>query len=219
MKNKMLSTFAMGMIALMAMLSLSSCQKDGPVGSSDNSSTYDYMLAGPETVVGDVSEASLTEGFKLNVECDGMLFNGPKGKPMPPNPKQPPLKLGMLLRVLELSDDQKADVQEMLELFRECVETNRIALREAQLPIIEAANLERKAILDDLKDSVITRAEAQLALKALHQETRLAMETDEDVAAAREALKECHDTLLESLKAILTPAQLVKWNKFFQNRP
>lgn len=221
MKNKLFANILI--LAVVALLGLTACQHENPVEPVERDFDYSMVLATPDAVIGTLSEASLTNDFTLVNITDQMLYSpngngkGPDGKPLPPkpDPNRPPLKLGMLLRMLELDSAQRLLVKGFFEEFEDCVKEYRIALREAQRAIIENANAQRRAIMESLKAGEITREQAWQALKELREQTRQEMETNEDIVAAREGIKDCHDALLENIKSILTPKQLAIWNKFF----
>lgn len=218
--NKSILKSVMAMFALMLVFTLSSCQKDDAVAPEYNYDA-DVMLATSEWIEGDLIEGTVETEFALDAQYDKMLFDGNVDKPGKPGDKRPPmLPLGRLLRQLELTADQRDSVEIYMQAFRLCAEEARIALRDAQKPIIDSANAQRRAIIADLKAGLITRQEASLALRQLHEATKLALDSDPAVVAAREAIKNCHDILLANIKSLLTPAQLVIWERFMsQTRP
>lgn len=218
MKTKLFSNIYVVAI-LMAIFGLASCQTENPFEPVERDFDYSVVLATPDVMLGNLSDASLTNDFTLTNVYDHMLYS-PNGKgPNPdapkPGPAVPPIKLGQLLRMLELDSAQIEKVKAFMKEFEECAKEYRIKLRDAQRQILEAANLQRRQILEDLRAGKITREEAWQMLKQLREETRLQMETNEDIVAAREALKNCHDALLENIKSILTTKQLDIWNKYF----
>ncbi len=212
---KRFSLYSIMAIAFMLMFSLTSCDKEnttGPLG--PGTPGPDYVLASPDLLDGVVINGTENAEFALQAENDKLLFVGPGNCPRGPQNNQP-IMLGRLLSGLELTDLQRADVDGYMAAFRLCVLDNKTDLRDAQLPIIQAANASRLLIIADLRAGTITVVQARAALETLRQATRLAMDTDVDVIAARAALKDCHDTLLASIYAVLTPAQIIKWNIFF----
>lgn len=208
---------------LAAMLGIAACQKDNPVEPVDDEMDYSMVLLSPNAMVGDVSDASLTTDFTLQNVYDKMLLppfggngKGPNGEmPPKPEPKKPQFKIGMLLRMLELDSAQREEVKVFAQELEDCIKEYRQMLREAQRAIIENANAQRREIMEQLKSGEITREQAMQALKQLREETRLAMETDEDIQTALEGLKNCHDAFLENVKSILTTKQLEIWNRYF----
>jgi len=222
MKNKLFSNILM-IAAVLTFIGLTACQHENPVEPIERDFDYSMVLASPDLVVGSLSEASLTSDFTLVNVTDKMLYSpndngkGPGDKPFPPkpDPNRPPVKLGMLLRMLELDSAQRELVKGFFEEFEDCVKEYRIALREAQRAIIENANAQRRSIMEALKAGEITREQAMQALRQLREQTRQEMETNEVIVAARQGIKDCHDALLENIKSILTQKQLDIWNKFF----
>ncbi len=222
MKNKLFRNIYVVAI-LAAVFGLSSCQKDNPVEPVDNGLDYSMVLVSPEAMVGELSQPSLTTDFTLQNVYDKMLMppfdnkgKGPNGEmPPKPEPNKPPFKIGVLLRMLELDSAQREQVKIFVQELEDCIKEYRQMLREAQRAIIENANAQRRQIMEQLKAGEITREQAMQALKQLREETRMAMESNEDIATARQGLKDCHDAFLENVKSILTTKQLEIWNKFF----
>ncbi|HOK14588.1 MAG TPA: hypothetical protein PLU67_00335 [Candidatus Kapabacteria bacterium] len=222
MKNKLFRNIYVVAI-LVAVLGLTSCQKDNPVEPIENGLDYSMVLLSPEAMIGEVSQPSLTTDFTLLNVYDKMLIppidgkgKGPNGEmPPKPEPNKPPFKIGMLLRMLELDSAQREQVKIFAQELEDCIKEYRQMLREAQRAIIENANAQRREIMEQLKTGEITREQAMQALRQLREETRIAMETDEDIATARQGLKDCHDAFLENVKSILTTKQLDIWNRFF----
>ncbi|MCX8055274.1 MAG: hypothetical protein N3A67_06375 [Ignavibacteria bacterium] len=208
---------------LAAMLGIAACQKDNPVEPVDNGMDYSMVLLSPNAIVGEVSEASLTTDFTLQNVYDKMLMppsddkgKGPNGEmPPKPEPNNGQFRIGVLLRMLELDSAQREQVKIFAQELEDCIKEYRQMLREAQRAIIENANAQRRQIMEQLKAGEITREQAMQALKQLREETRTAMETNEDIAIARQGLKDCHDAFLENVKSILTTKQLEIWNKYF----
>jgi len=204
---------------LIALLILPACQENDGVIPSKGFSP-DMLLVAPEWMEGDVQEGTLNSEFTLKAENDRLLFDGREERPKEPQrPNLPPrVKLGMLLRALELTEEQRADVAEYLAALRPCVMEARIAMREAQMAIIQEANAQRREVIADLQNGLITREEAAIAIRQINMDVRDAMQNDEDIIAARLALKKCHDDLLSSIYDILTPEQILIWNRFFSIR-
>jgi len=222
MKNKLFRNIYVVAI-LAAMLGIAACQNENPFEPEDNDIDYSMVLLSPDAMVGEVSEASLTTDFTLQNVYDKMLTppfggngKGPNGEmPPKPEPNKGQFRIGVLLRMLELDSAQREQVKIFAQELEDCIKEYRQMLREAQRAIIENANAQRRQIIEQLKAGEITREQAMQALKQLREETRTAMETNEDIAIARQGLKDCHDAFLENVKSILTTEQLEIWNKYF----
>ncbi len=119
-----------------------------------------------------------------------------------------------ILHQLNLSDDQKTAVRGYMNEFKTCMQAPVEAFRTAVQPYIQAANEQRRIILQRLQNGEITRDEAKQLLQTLAQETRTAINADPTVIAAREDMCECKIGLLDDIASILTAEQLVKWNQW-----
>lgn len=216
--------FSLTVLALALSFALYSCKDSSldsdTVTTTDNYSTAAYLIPNMELESGVLTEAS--ESCEAKIEYhEGLAMDskrhGDRGKGI--DSVRPPFHgkfftLGKVLAKLELTDDQKTQLEVFMTAHRECELQARLALRTAQAAIIEPANASRKAILLQLKNGEITRDSAKAAIKAINVATRTALETDTAVLAAKAALKDCKDLLLTNIASILTPEQLVIWTEY-----
>ena len=87
-------------------------------------------------------------------------------------------------------------------------------LRDANLALIEQANVERRTILDAYKADEITREEAEQQMRALNERTREAIRNN---PANEEFLQQICDNrldLFEAIRAILTGDQVAEWDNW-----
>lgn len=125
--------------------------------------------------------------------------------------------LGLILRKLNLSDDQKAKVGDLMKAYHESMKPLVQQFRDANKSIVEAANTERKAIAQDLKDGKITRQEAMDKIKALNQKTKNAIDTNPASIEIKAKMCDLTKKLLADIKALLTGDQVEKWDNFVKN--
>ncbi len=234
-KGVLMKKTLLAMFAIVAMITLASCDKVGvtdPVESqsADRFENVNYMLPTTSTEVGDIYEATETNAMGLYCPVDDMKMTGasddrkggrPDDKGMKPGrPGKGPefFNLGRVLKALQLTDEQKTQVEGFMQAHKLCVEENRLLLRNAQMDIIKAANTQRLAIIADLKAGTITREEAMAQLKALNEATRTAIQNDPTIQAALAAIKACEETFITAIKGILTPEQLTKFETYLAKR-
>lgn len=125
--------------------------------------------------------------------------------------------LGFILRKLNLSDEQKGKIGELMKAYHESMKPLVQQFRDANKSIVEAANAERKAIAQDLKDGKITRQEAMVKIKELNERTKKAI--DENPVSVQIKTQMCDLTkkLLDDIKALLNTDQVEKWDGFVKN--
>lgn len=206
-------------IAVISILSLSSCSNnDNAVNSSDDSMP-EYLVSDYDINSVDMTEATMDSEINLNtilppgVERPENMDRNSKFDRVPPNP------FGFILRKLELTDAQKDSIRKYFKGQKECEFYWLRKLRQSQMEIIKDSREKQKAIMDDLKDSVITRQEAKQALKELNIETRKALINNPVNADVREGLKDCFEELIAKIKALLTEEQLAKFERWLENLP
>jgi Spy/CpxP family protein refolding chaperone len=122
--------------------------------------------------------------------------------------------LGWILRKLDLTDDQKTKVGDLVKAYHESMKLLVQEFRDANKPIVESTNTERKAILESLKAGTITREEAKNQLKALNERTRKAIDENPKSIEIRKKMCELTQKLLDDIKKLLTDEQKTKWDLF-----
>jgi len=119
--------------------------------------------------------------------------------------------MGRILKQLNLTDEQKTQVLGFIKTFHDGMKPLVKSFNEAIRPILEAANVSRKAINADFRAGKITRAEAQVKIKALNEATRAAIAADPVVKGIKDQMCALRAQLLGSIESILTTEQKVKW--------
>ncbi|MEI6091555.1 MAG: hypothetical protein WCR42_13960 [bacterium] len=181
----------------------------------DNSVEIDSDLATAQVVECTLESGAFIPGDQTIFEncCFGGKDMG-KGRPHRGGPKDRPM-IGKVMRELQLTEDQIVKLEGFNTAHRDCIELTMQTWRDAVAPIIEKANADRKVIMDNLKAGTITRAEARTQLKDLNT----AMCAEIDALGMKDTIKlaidACNQTLLDSIKEMLTEEQLVIWLKYF----
>ncbi len=229
--KNLLKKSALPLASLMLIFVMASCDKPGDaVAATDYSDYYSsvFSVNEPLTDVTDcfipASEVDLFGEMPMPVgpgkDCnlgDKKLPPNDKGdKNLPKDGKDIRNPFARVFMLLNLTEEQKVQVREFMIAHRQCEKDAILALREAQRPIIEAANAQRKEIMAKLKSGEITRREAGDLLKILNQTVREQLKNDPAVEAAHQALKACWDIMLDNIGSVLTEEQLVKWTKFLE---
>lgn len=212
MKLKMIQLIGIFTLAV-SMLGMSSCQNDNsPAGTDTKYESIvqtEYSVCEPDALLGTIQDAAIDTEMLLMVPD----IKPEPGKMMPPKGIR---DLGRIFVKLNLTVEQKESIRNLMTAHRDCEKSALIALRDAEMAIIRPANEARKAIIQNVKDSLITKEEARAAIQLLNQQTRQALQDSQARQIAFSALKDCRDTLIENIKALLTPEQLLIWNKFYK---
>lgn len=140
-----------------------------------------------------------------------------KERPNPGN-KGPRHPFERLLGALNLTPDQKAQVQELLAAHKDCATAALEALKAAERAILDRAKAAREEIKAGVEAGTVTREEARQQLRDLNKATREAIKNLPEREAARAALKECDDRFLAALRGILTEDQIATLDKFVAAR-
>ena len=149
---------------------------------------------------------------------DGSISEQPIERPKPDTSKKvTPSPFVDLLRLLNLTPEQRPLVERLLIQHKECTQSCIETLRAAEREILMNAKIEENKIKDALKGGTITRevARRELAqLKKSTQEKLKALPKDK----VRECLQSCDTQFLNSLKEILTPEQKIILEKWIASR-
>ncbi|MCG8606604.1 hypothetical protein MJD09_16675 [bacterium] len=119
-----------------------------------------------------------------------------------------------VLRELNLSEEQKLQLRELMSGQRECIQEPLQAFRDANQEIIDAANVERQTIIDSYRNGEITREEAKDLLEALNETTREAILANPESEAPIQAMCDCKLSLFDNVHAILDETQQAAWDEW-----
>lgn len=201
------------LIALVAFaaIGLASCSKtDSPLAS--NASANDEM----SSLV--ISTTPPFDQYAALTSFDGVTYStdGPEHAALddkrPQGRHDDKKNLGAILRCMELTADQRTQVEGFMKAARECMATAEAPFRDAVKALREEHRAKVKEIRDAVKAGTMTKEDARTALRDLEKALRTALE--ENRASMMAAAKLCEDSLFASIEGILTPDQLVKWNEW-----
>lgn len=128
---------------------------------------------------------------------------GPKSDSAHPHP------FGRLMAALNLSEEQTASVQALMDAHRTCLQAAMEVHRAAMDELLADAKAQRESIKAQLEAGEITREEARAALRELNASVREAIKTSGLREQAREMMKACDDEFYAGLSEILTDDQKV----------
>lgn len=182
-----------------------------------------FALFDFEDAVGAVEDATMENLMRMNPGLfNGDFFrnNGPFG---PRGPRGPSGRggpgarfgnhLGHILRDLDLTEEQRTQLGDLMAGHRECVQEPLQAFREANQDLIAAANAHRQAIMDAVRNGTIaTREEARRKLRELSESTREAIRNNPDNEPFKEALCACKLAHFDNVQAVLDETQQATWD-------
>jgi hypothetical protein len=154
----------------------------------------------------------------MSFNSDGSISEQPIERPKPDNGKKvAPSPFIDLIRLLNLTPEQKPLVERLLIQHRECTQSCIQTLKTIEREILMNARIEEKRIKDAVKAGTITKEVARRELAQLKQSTQEKLKTLPK-NKVRECLKECDAQFLNSLKEILTPEQNIKLERWIASR-
>jgi polyhydroxyalkanoate synthesis regulator phasin len=154
----------------------------------------------------------------MSFNSDGSISEQPIERPKPDTGKKVvPSPFVDLIRVLNLTPEQKPLVERLLIQHRECTQSCIQTLKTIEREILMNARIEEKRIKDAVKAGTITKEVARRELTQLKQSTQEKLKTLPK-NKVRECLKECDTQFLNSLKEILTPEQKITLERWIASR-
>jgi hypothetical protein len=154
----------------------------------------------------------------MSFNSDGSISEQPIERPKPDTGKKVvPSPFVDLIRVLNLTPEQKPLVERLLIQHRECTQSCIQTLKTIEREILMNARIEEKRIKDAVKAGTITKEVARRELAQLKQSTQEKLKTLPK-NKVRECLKECDTQFLNSLKEILTPEQKITLERWIASR-
>jgi len=184
-----------------------------------------FALFDFEDAVGAVEDATIESLMRMNPGLfNGDFFrnNGPFGPRGPRGPfgRGGPSGLGArfgnhlghILRDLSLTENQRAQLPELMAGHRECVQEPLQAFREANQDLIAAANEQRQPIMAALQSGDLTREEAREQLRELSESTREAIRNNPDNEPFKEAMCACKTANFDNVRAVLDETQQATWD-------
>jgi hypothetical protein len=154
----------------------------------------------------------------MSANPDGTVSEQVVERPKPDNGKKvAPSPFADLIRLLNLTPEQKPLVERLLVQHKQCTQSCIETLKTAEREILMNARLEEQKIKDAVKAGTITKEVARRELAQLKKSTqeRLKALPREKV---RECLQGCDTQFLNSLKEILTPEQKIILEKWIASR-
>jgi len=217
-------------LRILAVLSLAvasmGCQGDpaatvGPEA-ADGLDSGEYAVLDFEDAMDAVLDATPTRPMSMDPAlCSGEALEPrqPFGPGAPPGPQGPRKKrvvsgnhLGAILRAMGLMPEQREQVRGLMAAHRECVTEPLAEICQNSQDLIEAANEQRRAIVDAARSGEISREEAGARIRELNQATREAIAQDPDNQEALERLCDCKLDLFDGIRSILDTDQQAVWD-------
>ncbi|MGH7493526.1 MAG: hypothetical protein ACREOO_14205 [bacterium] len=200
-------------LAWLALAGLTACQQSlSPEENSEatNLDSPELAVAGFDDFMANVEGATLDKEMGISPVFHGGRFHHRR----PGFLFGPGAHVGRILRELAVSREQITQIREQLQAQRTCAREPLENLRAANQDLIDAANAQRRAVLDSVRNGELTREEAHARLKTINDSTRQAIRDNPDNAPFLQTLCDCRNTLFAGIRALLTEAQQTQWDEW-----
>lgn len=195
-------------LAAIATIGLASCNKcDSPVDS--NSTVNDEISSLVASTMPPFDQYAAVTSF------DGVTYTTDDATPAaigdrrPPGGPQDKKNLSAILRCLELSAEQRTQIEGFMKAARECMQAAEAPYRDAVKALREEHHAKVKALREAVKAGTMTKEEARTELREAEKAYRTALE--ELRASMMRNAKECEVTLFRKIHSVLDEAQQAKW--------
>ena len=209
-------------LMILVLVAVVGCQTD--TEGEGNFESGEFAILDYEDVMDSVTSATIEEPIEIDSTlCSGdCLREGRRfGRGGPRGPMGPRLRrigtgnhLGRILTKLHFTEDQRAQLHELMSAHRECVKEPLNTICETSRELIKDANEQRKVILATLKEGEVDREEAREQLRELSESTREAIRDNPENEEALEALCACKLDLFENIRSILHEEQQLLWDEW-----
>jgi hypothetical protein len=192
-------------------LIISSCSESP--NATENTSNNDFQsfaIADINPSGFELQEATLESDFALTPIIEGDFANYDRLTPADNRPPQVNrmMAIGMILRQLNLTDEQIEKVKELIMNHRRCEAEWLKLLQQSRREIMMKGQEARQAIIRQYQAGEITREEAGKMINKLNMTIREALANNPVNEKVRIALQECWDTFIKGIKGILDEKQL-----------
>ena len=190
-------------------------------GTNTSSNLSDIDLESPDFAILDfddamecLNDATLETDFNFG---DFPANNGMGHRFGNRNDNHPPFRgrhFHRIFRELDLTSDQIDLIKDFMNGHKDCMSEAFIGFREANEEIITAAREERREIIQQIHDEVITREEGHELLRELNERTREAVRNNPESILAHEEMCSCKLILLDNIRTVLNADQQVIWDEW-----
>lgn len=159
-----------------------------------------------------------------NEFISGNGMGGRKGNPMmnggrSPHPHKKGKHLGRIFRELSLSEDQLEAIKPLLEDHKAAMKSLHDELKIVAADIMEYGKEQRQAIIQQVKDGLITREEAKPLFEALGEEIKAMIDENEAAQVIKSEMCLLAETLFSSITPYFTEEQTEIWNQWLSDHP
>ena len=213
--KSVLGVFLAGIVAVVAFSGCSEATE--PTNESASGQFVEYTeLTSYDLVIGSMEIEDATFENEVRVKPDRGAMGptdsrGPRDDRPDGGMRHP---FGRLLNALNLTEEQRLQVAELLKTHHDCIKSAHDIYREHVSEIMTAAREAHKGIMASYRNGEISREEARAQLQQLNRRVREALKNSNALARVREMMKACDDEFFRSLAAILDDEQRVLLRRY-----
>ncbi len=214
----MIKNFVLAAIISSALI-ISSCSESPNSASTDKySDIQSFVVAEYNTTGFELQDATFETGMTITPIVTDDYGNTQRLEP--PNKKpshvNKMMAIGMILRQLNLSEEQIELVKEYMIAHRLCEWEWLKMLEKSRREIIAKGNEARQEIIKSYKNGEMTREEAARAIHQLNNRIREALQNNPVNEIVRKGLQDCWNVFLSNIKSVLTDEQLAKFEQWLE---
>ncbi|KAA3616562.1 MAG: hypothetical protein DWQ05_12595 [Calditrichaeota bacterium] len=207
---------------LLFFIAMNACKTESAVSpdeaANENYESSQYAVYEFEDETAAISDATLESDMSLAQDSptDHHALNENRGRSdFMQRRREQGMHLKYLLVGLQLSDEQRTQVQDFLAQYRECIAVPLQEFRDEASPIIEAARAQRQTLIDSVNAGALTREEARDQLRALNLEKREELKALQVELGLLEAMCECKLSLFTNISGLLSEEQKAVYDAWY----
>jgi hypothetical protein len=211
------SIVLLGVLLLAGLVGCDSNDVTGSQGPDPGSlDSPDFAVVDSEDALANVEDATFETDMAMHAV---FLGDGRDFKRHFRHPRSPGSHLAPILRELDLDEEQREEIRGLLMIHRMRIRMALEGLREANQPLIDQANAERRAIVAQFQAGEITREEAREMLRELNARTREAIRNNPDNAPFLRAICDSRIELFGEIRQVLDDDQRAVWDAWVSGLP
>jgi hypothetical protein len=188
--------------------------------------TTEYTIPDLDNTQSSLVDASLENDFQLVApEVYGLsMGEGNDRDPKERKKRRPPKRrlhdpFRKIMHELNLNEDQKTQLVDLIALHKDCVKEVLIALRESEKELLADLKVERQGLVESYRNGEIEKEDFIAQMKELNTQARELLKNNPDRVEACYKLRDCRELFFESIAGILDDEQKAQWEQWLEEHP